>query len=119
MEHADIIKSLTKFLLLKLLQTGVSFARFTIQSTYKMQQHEFIQSNSGLLSKSISNTLSLLKEGATIPFISRYRKEMTGGLDEVEVAAIRDFAKKYDELIARQQTILSSVEEQGVLSPEL
>ena len=84
-----------------------------------MQQHEFIQSNSGLLSKSISNTLSLLKEGATIPFISRYRKEMTGGLDEVEVAAIRDFAKKYDDLIARQQTISSSMEEQGVLSPEL
>ena len=119
MEHAYNIKSLTKFLLLKLLQTGLSFARFTIQSTYKMQQHEFIQSNSGLLSKSISNTLSLLKDGATIPFISRYRKEMTGGLDEVEVAAIRDFAKKFDELIARQQTILSSMEEQGVLSPEL
>jgi uncharacterized protein len=60
-----------------------------------------------------------LKEGATVPFISRYRKEMTGGLDEVEIATIRDLAKKYDELIARQNTILSSIEEQGKLTPEL
>jgi uncharacterized protein len=84
-----------------------------------MQQHEFIQSNAGLNGKSITNTLNLLNEGATVPFISRYRKEMTGGLDEVEIAAIRDLAKKYDELIARQNTILSSIEEQGKLTPEL
>lgn len=84
-----------------------------------MQQHEYIQSNSGITPKAISNTVSLLKEGATIPFISRYRKEMTGGLDEVEVGLIRDLVKKYDELIARQQTILSSIEEQGALTPEL
>lgn len=84
-----------------------------------MQQQEYIQANCGLIPKSISNTLSLLKEGATIPFISRYRKEMTGGLDEVEVAQIRDLAKKHDELIARQKTILSSIEEQGKLTTEL
>lgn len=84
-----------------------------------MQQHEFIQSNSGLTTKSITNTLSLLNEGATIPFISRYRKEMTGGLDEVEITTIRDLAKKHDELIARQTTILSSIEEQGKLTTEL
>ncbi len=84
-----------------------------------MQQHEFIQSNSGLNGKSITNTLNLLNEGATVPFISRYRKEMTGGLDEVEITTIRDLAKKHDELIARQTTILSSIEEQGKLTPEL
>ena len=84
-----------------------------------MQQQEYIQANCGLIPKSILNTLSLLKEGATIPFISRYRKEMTGGLDEVEVAQIRDLAKKHDELIARQKTILSSIEEQGKLTTEL
>lgn len=84
-----------------------------------MLQHEFIQSNSGLAPKSISNTLALLKEGATVPFIARYRKEMTSGLDEVEIAQIRDLAKKHDELIARQQTILGSIEEQGKLTPEL
>ena len=84
-----------------------------------MQQHEFIQSNSGLNGKSITNTLNLLNEGATVPFISRYRKEMTGGLDEVEITTIRDLAKKHDELIARQNTILSSIEEQGKLTQEL
>jgi uncharacterized protein len=84
-----------------------------------MQQQDFIQANCGLIAKSISNTLNLLNEGATIPFISRYRKEMTGGLDEVEVAQIRDLAKKHDELIARQKTILSSIEEQGKLTSEL
>jgi protein Tex len=87
--------------------------------TEKMLQHEFIQTNSGLAPKSISNTLTLLKEGSTVPFIARYRKEMTSGLDEVEIAQIRDLAKKHDELIARQQTILGSIEEQGKLTPEL
>ena len=55
-----------------------------------MTNQSFIQSNSGLDSKAIQNTLNLLKEGSTVPFISRYRKEMTGGLDEVQIAQIRD-----------------------------
>jgi uncharacterized protein len=84
-----------------------------------MKQHEYILSNSGLNPKSVSNTLQLLNEGATIPFIARYRKEMTGGLDEVEIAQIRDLAKKFDEIIGRQQTILNAIEEQGKLTPEL
>ncbi|MFM7683312.1 MAG: Tex-like N-terminal domain-containing protein, partial [Bacteroidota bacterium] len=84
-----------------------------------MQQHEYILSNSGLNQKAVSNTLQLLNEGATIPFIARYRKEMTGGLDEVEIAQIRDLAKKFDEIMARQQTILNAIEEQGKLTPEL
>lgn len=84
-----------------------------------MQQQEFIISGTGLNLKSVVNTLELIKEGATVPFIARYRKERTGGLDEVEIAHIRDLAKKYDDLIARQQTILSSIEEQGKLTPEL
>ena len=84
-----------------------------------MTQQEYIQSNSSLNSRSIQNTTKLLEEGATVPFIARYRKEMTGGLDEMEIALIRDLAKKHDELIARQLTILSSIEEQGKLTPEL
>lgn len=84
-----------------------------------MRQQDFIQSNSGLNPKSINNTLSLLNEGATVPFIARYRKEMTAGLDEVEIAVIRDLAKKHDDLIARQKTILASIEEQGKLTSEL
>ena len=79
----------------------------------------FIQNTNSISEKSISQTLQLLKEGATIPFIARYRKEMTQGLDEVQIADIRDYAKKYDEIIQRQQTIISSIEEQNKLTPEL
>lgn len=84
-----------------------------------MQKNDFVQSNSGLQPKAILQTIQLLESGATVPFIARYRKEQTGGLDEVEIALIRDLAKKHDELISRQQTILSAIEEQGKLTPEL
>lgn len=84
-----------------------------------MQKQDFVKSNSGLAERAISNTINLLDEGATVPFIARYRKEMTSGLDEVEITTIRDLSKKYDELIARHQTILSAIEEQGKLTPEL
>jgi uncharacterized protein len=84
-----------------------------------MQKNEFIQNNSGLKEKSIFNTVNLFNDGSTVPFIARYRKEMTGGLDEVEIATIRDLAKKYDDLKARQSSILSTIDEQGKLSPEL
>ena len=84
-----------------------------------MLKQDYIQTNSGLQPKSIFNTLKLLEEGSTIPFIARYRKEMTNGLDEVEIALIRDSSKKFDELINRQQTILSSINEQGKLTLEL
>ncbi len=79
----------------------------------------FVQANSGLPEKAIQNTLKLLEEGGTVPFISRYRKEMTGGLDEVEITQIRDLAKKYEDLLARQQTVLKAIEEQGKLTEEL
>lgn len=84
-----------------------------------MQKVEFIQKNSGLMEKAISNTVKLLDEGCTIPFIARYRKEMTGGLDEIQIASIRDTAKKFNDICSRQQTIVNSIEEQGRLTPEL
>jgi protein Tex len=84
-----------------------------------MEKQAYIIGNTGLQSRSVQNTIALLSEGATVPFISRYRKEQTGGLDEVQVAQIRDLAKRHDELIARQLTILSAIEEQGKLTPEL
>jgi len=84
-----------------------------------MEKHKFIQNNSGLTEKSINNTLALLSEGATVPFIARYRKERTGGLDELQISAIRDLSKTFDDLIARQKTILNAIEEQGKLTPEL
>lgn len=79
----------------------------------------FVQSYTSSNEKSIINTLNLLNEGATVPFIARYRKELTLGLDEVQIAEIRGLAKKYDDIFARQKTILSSIEEQGKLTPEL
>lgn len=84
-----------------------------------MTQQEFVQTQTTLRDEGVKNTLALLLEGATIPFIARYRKERTGGLDEVEIAAIRDEAKRYDDLIARQQTIISAIEEQGRLDDQL
>jgi uncharacterized protein len=84
-----------------------------------MNQAQYIINLTSIPSKSIENTLQLLQEGATVPFISRYRKEATNGLDEVQITAIRDFSKKFDELIARQQTILNSIEEQDKLTAEL
>jgi protein Tex len=69
--------------------------------------------------KSVTNTLQLLAEGATIPFIARYRKEATGGLDEVQLAAIRDTAQALQTLDKRREAILSSITEQGKLTPDL
>ncbi len=67
----------------------------------------------------MERTIGLLKEGATIPFISRYRKEVTGGLDEVAISQIKDQFDKFTELAKRKETILSSIEEQGKLTAEL
>ena len=67
----------------------------------------------------VRNTVKLLTDGATVPFISRYRKEMTGGLNEVDITAIRDHLKRLIEIDKRRDTILRSIEEQGKLTPEL
>lgn len=83
-----------------------------------MEKVQFIIQLSALGKKSVENTINLLESGATVPFIARYRKEQTGNLDEVQITLIRDEAKRFDELIARQQTILKSIDEQGKLTPE-
>ena len=67
----------------------------------------------------VENTLSLLNGGATIPFISRYRKEATGGLDEVQIGEIKERSDKLTEIAKRKETILKTIEEQGKLSTEL
>ncbi len=72
-----------------------------------------------LSSKSVNNTVQLLGGGATIPFISRYRKEMTGSLDEVQVADIQKELNKLTELQKRKESILKSIEEQGKLTDAL
>ncbi|HRO76936.1 MAG TPA: Tex-like N-terminal domain-containing protein, partial [Crocinitomicaceae bacterium] len=79
----------------------------------------YIQRTVNVSEQSVKNTLQLLEDGATIPFIARYRKEMTGGLDEVVISQIRDEKERFDTLIARQKTILKAIDEQGKLTDEL
>lgn len=67
----------------------------------------------------VEHCVELFDEGATVPFISRYRKERTGALDEMQVAEIKHYYTKFTELEKRKQAILSSIEEQGKLTPEL
>lgn len=67
----------------------------------------------------IRNTIGLLESGATIPFISRYRKEMTGGLNEVQITDVKNWLDKLTELKARKDTILNALEKQEKLTPEL
>ena len=61
----------------------------------------------------------LLREGSTIPFIARYRKEAHGNLDEVAIGKIKERLEYYDELVARKETIVKTIDEQGKLTPEL
>ncbi len=73
----------------------------------------------GIPRKQVGSTVKLLNEGSTIPFISRYRKEQTGSLDEVQITNIRDRFNKLVELEKRKETVLNTIEEQGKLTPEL
>lgn len=84
-----------------------------------MEKVQFVIQHTSLNIKSVENTLKLIEAGSTIPFIARYRKEQTGNLDEVEIGAIRDEAKKYDEISARQLAIIKSIEQQDKLTTEL
>ena len=67
----------------------------------------------------VENTLKLLDEGCTIPFISRYRKERTGGLDEVQITAISDRAERLQEIAKRKETIVKTINEQQKMTPDL
>ena len=72
-----------------------------------------------LSSRQVEKTIELLEGGATVPFIARYRKEVTGSLNEVQIAAIRDMLIKCKDLDKRRESIIQSIEEQGKLTPEL
>ncbi|MCH3883215.1 MULTISPECIES: Tex family protein [Tenacibaculum] len=84
-----------------------------------MQLLQYIIQQTQLTEKSVKNTISLLNEDATIPFISRYRKEMTGNLDEVEIGEIVKFKELFEALEKRKKAILKALEEQDVLTAEL
>ena len=80
-------------------------------------KHIASQINVGV--RQVEKTIELLEQGATVPFIARYRKEATGNLNEVQIAAIRDMLLKLKELDKRREAILQSIDEQGKLSSEL
>jgi uncharacterized protein len=73
----------------------------------------------GLNEWQVENTIRLMDDGATIPFISRYRKEMTGSLDEVKLMHIKDEYDRLKDLDDRRESILKSIEEQEKMTPEL
>jgi protein Tex len=80
---------------------------------------QFIQNQTNIAVKSIESALQLLNEDCTIPFISRYRKDQTGNLDEVQIEQIAKLNRQFIEIIKRKESILKSIEEQNSLSPEL
>ncbi|WP_058104149.1 Tex family protein [Maribacter dokdonensis] len=84
-----------------------------------MQLLPFILKHTQLPEKGIQNTIELLNADCTIPFISRYRKEKTGNLDEVQVGAIVQFKEQFEALEKRKKAIIKAVDEQGVLTTEL
>ncbi|QWX83923.1 RNA-binding transcriptional accessory protein [Cellulophaga sp. HaHaR_3_176] len=84
-----------------------------------MQLIPYIIKYTQISEKSIQNTVELLNEDCTIPFISRYRKEKTGNLDEVQIGDIVKFKEQFEVLEKRKLTIIKSVDEQGSLTPEL
>ena len=84
-----------------------------------MNQIQFIKSAVNTADKNIEATLKLLAEDCTIPFISRYRKDTTGNLDEVQIENIAKLSKQFDEIIKRKESIIKAIGEQGQLSAEL
>ena len=86
---------------------------------YYIDPVTFVTQKSGFENRYIKNLLGLLDEGATIPFISRYRKEMTGSMDEVQVGQVREIYEQFKELEKRKKTVLESIEQQEKLTPEL
>ena len=80
---------------------------------------QYIAGMLGLRPDQVKNTIDLLDDGATVPFISRYRKERTGSLDEVQIGLIKDEKARLEELLKRKDTILKTIEELGLLTAEL
>ena len=85
----------------------------------RMTHLEAIARETGISLSSVTSTAKLLAEGGTVPFLSRYRKEQTGSLDEVQITTIRDRMLQLAELDSRRSTVLKSLEERSLLTPEL
>ena len=80
---------------------------------------QLIARQAGIGETQTGNTIKLLEEGATVPFIARYRKESTGSLDEVQIELIKSAMEKMEELLKRKDSILKTIDEQGLLTPDL
>ena len=78
---------------------------------------QLIAQQLNLQERAVDNTLALLDEGCTIPFISRYRKERTGGLDEVQIAAISTLYERFKDILKRKETIVKPITDLGELTP--
>ncbi len=86
---------------------------------YDSKIYSLIANVIGITHKQVISTVQLLDEGSTVPFISRYRKEMTHGLDEVQIEKVKLTTEKYRELEQRKKYIIDTITEQGKLTPEL
>ena len=84
-----------------------------------MNLHSFLVKHTQLPEKGIQNTVELLNQDCTVPFISRYRKEKTGNLDEVQIGTIVQFKTQFEVLGKRRTSIIKAIEEQGALTDEL
>ncbi len=84
-----------------------------------MDKTQFIHNQTQLSTSSINATLQLFNEDCTIPFIARYRKDKTGNLDEVQIELIQKHSKNFDEIVKRKTSVLKSIEEQDLLTPDL
>lgn len=84
-----------------------------------MNNIQFIQNQINIPVKGIENTINLLNEDCTIPFIARYRKDKTGNLDEVQIEQVAKLNKQFDDILKRKESVLKSIGEQGQLSFEL
>ncbi len=94
-------------------------AEFIFYIIFLMTAIQFIQNQTNITVKSIEATIQLLSDDCTIPFISRYRKDKTGNLDEVQIETISKLNKQFIEILKRKESVLKSIEEQNALSPEL
>ena len=80
---------------------------------------KLIADNLSIALRSVEKTIALLAEGATVPFIARYRKEATGALDELQIQSIKTSLEQYEELVRRKETIISTIKAQEQLTPQL
>ncbi len=103
-------------------QSGIQVSKTNINTTAVTDPgklHARVAGELGVSAAQVARTLALFDEGATLPFIARYRKEVTGGLDEIQLRDIRERAQYLTELGERREAILRSIEEQGKLNDEL